>query len=185
MKRTLFLLITGILCVLSVGVALLGLHLFNTGTTQQRIYNDTLFVKDIARNVVIQKVVQTSIARNNPQEEKEKTENQKVEKALKRGMKILEDGLLEQGFTKEMVALYIGRWNNSFDLLLTTLKARSKETGVPIEEGLNTQKMDINSEELEQFRALVLSTAISSDPERAEQVMIMFTYVLGLGLHYH
>ena len=104
---------------------------------------------------------------------------------MKRGMKILEDGLLEQGFTKEMVALYIGRWNNSFDLLLTTLKARSKETGVPIEEGLNTQKMDINSEELEQFRALVLSTALSYDPERAEQVMIMFTYVLGLGLHYH
>ena len=122
--------------------------------------------------------------KRSPIQEKQESSNVKVEKALKRGMKILETRLLEQGFSEDKVAFYIGRWNIVLNLQLELMKVKAKKEGKTLGDLLNVnQEVSPREEEkIEQGISWLLYCVVYGNPNGILDAKVMFSGVIALGL---
>ena len=182
-KRLISLSVVGI-CILLVGGTLLFFHGLNKSMLKQEFYYDTLFVQTPTSQNTVPSVIKTSLLKRSPIQEKQESSNVKVEKALKRGMQILETRLLEQGFSEVKVAFYIGRWNIVLNLQLELMKVKAKKEGKTLGDLLNVnQEVSPREEEkIEQGISWLLYCVVYGNPNGILDAKVMFSGVIALGL---
>lgn len=150
--------------ILLIGGTLLFFHGLNRRILKQEFHYDTLFVQSPTSQNIVPKVIKTSSRKISPLQEKQEFHNADIEKALKKGMKIIKTGLLEQGFTEKMAAFYIGKWNTTLQLLLAVGKAEPPKEGKKLENLLKENQEKFQREKIEKGLSMLLYLAVNGDP---------------------